>query len=345
MMSKQDLSKADQLVQVVEYCLRLDNFASRIYQMLTAHARNDHFKSFWKQIAEQNEQNVFYWNRLRILADNGLISNLFPDCEHLLGELSILESKIKKLAIRCEGLKAADKAFAAAFKLEFYLLHPAFETLHQCYRASGAVAISPYDRHINTLFDAMHEQGLASLELELPGEILHRLWQENRKMAILNHTDELTGILNRRGLFQAINHLGHLCQRSDLKVGVLMIDIDQFKKINENHGQPVGDAVLKYVAATVKNMIRSSDAVGRFGGEEFLVFLTRIEHETLQGVAEKIRKSIAQGNGGLPPVAVSIGGACDKITRSVDQCAQLLVQLAEKNLIRAKRAGRDCVCV
>jgi diguanylate cyclase (GGDEF)-like protein len=327
--------------------LRLDNFASRIYQLLALNARDDYFNTFWQQIAEQNEQNVFYWNQLRTLANKGSIFNLFPDCEPLLHELNILESKIKKMASLCEGLETVEKAFAAAFKLEFYLLHPVFETLHQYYRiwTAGAAAISPYDRHITTLFDAVYEQGLNTLELELSGEILRQLWQKNRKMATVSHYDELTGILNRRGLFQSINYLGHLSQRSEIKVGILLIDIDHLNRINENHGYQVGDAVLKHVAGTVNKLIRSSDAFGRFGGEEFLVFLTRIELEDLKSVAEKILMSASQGNTRLPQVTISIGGACDKITRNVDQCVQLLVQLADRNLNRAKRAGRNCVCI
>ena len=174
---------ADVMVPVVEQCLRLDSHATRIYQLLSFNAQNPKLRRFWQHIAEQNEQHLLYWNQLRTWANNGLFCNLFETPDRVLDELQHLEVKVKELAGRCEGAYAMEKAFALAFKLEFYLLHPAFETLFQYFHtlAEDASAIVQYDRHINTLFEALYENDLVTLELELLGETIHRLWQENRK--------------------------------------------------------------------------------------------------------------------------------------------------------------------
>ena len=339
---------ADVMVPVVEQCLRLDSHATRIYQLLSFNAQNPKLRRFWQHIAEQNEQHLLYWNQLRTWANNGLFCNLFETPDKVLDELQHLEVKVKELAGRCEGAYAMEKAFALAFKLEFYLLHPAFETLFQYFHtlAEDASAIVQYDRHINTLFEALYENDLVTLELELLGETIHRLWQENRKMAVLSNTDELTGILNRRGLFNVMNHLGHLAQRNNNTVGMLMIDIDHFKNINDAHGHQKGDEVLKRVAATIKQNIRASDALGRYGGEEFLVFLTTVEADALNGVGEKVRRAVANSGGGqLPDVTISIGGACARVDKNVDQGIQLLIQMADKKLLQAKHSGRDCVSI
>jgi len=347
-MKQQDkeMTVSDVMIKTVEQCLRLDSHATRIYQLLAFNARDARLQRFWRKIAEQNEQHVLFWNQLRTWADNGLFYNLFESPDKVLDELQKLELKIKELAGRCEGAHAMEKAFALAFKLEFYLLHPAFETLFQYYHTlrEGAGDMTPYDRHINTLFEALYENDLVTLELELLGETIHRLWQENRKMAVLSYTDELTGILNRRGLFNAMNHLGHLAQRNGNTVGVLMIDIDHFKRVNDAHGHQKGDEVLKRVSAIIKQNIRASDALGRYGGEEFLVFLTVVEADALSVVGEKIRHSVADRSGGLPQrITISIGGACAKVDKNVDQSIQMLIQMADKNLFQAKRSGRNCV--
>lgn len=335
------------MIQVVERCLSLDNHASRIYRLLAGNALNAKLKRFWMQMTDQNEEHVFFWNQLRTWASSGMLANLFEAPAEILAELKALEIKINDLAGRCEGIQSKDKAFAVAFKLEFYLLHNAFETLYQYYHTmnEASAAISPYDRHINTLFEALYEHDLATLELELLGETIHRLWEENRKMAILSNTDELTGVLNRRGLYNAMNHLGHLAQRNGNTVGILMIDIDHFKKVNDTHGHQIGDEVLKIVSATLKQNIRASDALGRFGGEEFLVFLSTVDADSLADVAEKIRRSVAKAEGELPQVTISIGGACDTISKNVDQGIQMLIQKADKRLLQAKQKGRNCVCL
>ena len=338
---------SDMMIQIVEQCLRLDNDASRIYRLLLRGTQNDHLRALWRKIADQNEEHVLYWNQLATWAKNGLLANLFDSPGRILMELERLESKVKTLAVRCESIQATDRAFALAFKLEFYLLHPAFETLYQYFRTLNDELSpgTPYDRHINILFEALSEHDLVTLELELLGETIHRLWQENRKMAILSNTDELTGVLNRRGLFNAMTHLGHLAQRNENTTGVLMIDIDHFKKINDQYGHQKGDEVLAQVAATIKQNIRASDALGRYGGEEFVVFLSMIDADALTDVSEKIRLSVAHNGGGLPPVTISIGGACNLIDQNVDQAIQMLIQVADTNLLRAKKSGRNRVCV
>jgi diguanylate cyclase (GGDEF)-like protein len=341
-----EVAMQDGMVPIIEQCLRLDNYASRIYRMLEANAGSEHLERLWKKVAESNEEHVFYWNQLCSWAGGGLVGDLFEAPDQVLAELQALDAKVKELAGRCEGIHEKEKAFALAFKLEFYLLHPAYETLFQYYQVvqSEENDAVRYDRHINTLFDALYKNDLVTLELELVGETIHRLWQENRKMAVLSNTDELTGILNRRGLFNTMNHLGHLAQRNQNAVGVLMIDIDHFKKINDAHGHQKGDAVLRAVAGIIKSNVRASDALGRYGGEEFLVFLTMVEEKALVAVGEKIRKAVA-ADGRQPAVTISVGGAFDHIDQNVEQGIQNLIQLADKNLLLAKRSGRNKVCV
>ena len=139
-------------------------------------------KGFWQDIAAKNEQHLVYWDRLRRWADKGMLNNLFDDPRKTLDELADLEEKVYDLADSSARVRRKKKAFTMAFKLEFYLLHPAFETLSQyvaTFNGDAAPDFS-YERFVNRLFDALQQNELGTLALQLVGEVIHRLWKENR---------------------------------------------------------------------------------------------------------------------------------------------------------------------
>jgi len=334
---------ATTMTRIVELCLRLDNHATRLYLSLARNAGPSDLKGFWHDIASKNEQHLFYWNRLLRWAEKGMLNNLFNDPEKTLDELTGLEEKVCDLADSCARVRRKKKAFTMAFKLEFYLLHPAFETLSQYVATFNGNAGSDYsyERFVNRLFDALQQNELGTLELELVGEVIHRLWKENRRMAFLSNYDELTGVFNRRGLFNAITHLAHLAQRNENIVGMLMIDIDHFKAVNDNFGHQFGDEMLRSVAGCIRDCIRASDVLGRYGGEEFLVFLPRVEPVSLGEVGEKIRRGIEVTPDTKTSVTVSIGIAYGHVGREVEADVKMLIYRADEKLLAAKAAGRN----
>lgn len=331
--------------RMVDQCFHLDNTATQFYLKLAHQAESDDLKAFWRTIAADNAQHRHYWDRLQRWSQNGMLHNLFDDAERTREELARLREKVEALADGCEAVSQKEKAFALAFKLEFYLLHPAFETLNQYVATfSGEQTPEPaYERFVGRLFEALQAHDLGNLELELVGEVIHRLWRENRRMAFLSNTDELTGIFNRRGLFNAIHHLAHLAQRNHNNVGVLMIDIDHFKAINDTYGHQFGDALLRRVAESIRAMIRASDVLGRYGGEEFLVFLSSVAPKALGEVAEKVRRAILEMRHGEARVTVSIGMSHGKMGRDVQATIDTLIHRADDNLLSAKAAGRNRV--
>lgn len=334
---------ATPMTQIIDQCIRLDTHATRLYQSLAKNARSQDLKRFWQDIAADNELHLLYWDRLLNWAAKGMLNNLFDDPEKTLDELMALHEKVFDLADSCAKVRHKEKAFTMAFKLEFYLLHPAFETLSQYVATFNGEAESgfSYARFVTRLFDALQKNELGTLELELVGEVIHRLWKENRRMAFLSNYDELTGIFNRRGLFNAINHLAHLAQRNGNTVGVLMIDIDHFKEINDNFGHQVGDEMLRRVAGCVREGIRASDVLGRYGGEEFIVFLSSVEPVSLGEVGEKVRRAIENMSDSRAAVTVSIGIAHGHVGRNVETDVDALIHQADEKLLAAKAAGRN----
>ena len=129
----------------------------------------------------------------------------------------------------------------------------------------------------------------------------------SKRLAMQTHVDYLTGILNRRGLFDTILPLSYLAKRNNYSIGIMMVDIDHFKIVNDTYGHQAGDRTLRSVAQIMKATVRSSDIVGRYGGEEFLVFLSPVDSDFLFTIAEKIRTEIESESKKDIPVTTSIG--------------------------------------
>lgn len=124
-------------------------------------------------------------------------------------------------------------------------------------------------------------------------ELRRELEEANAKLEFLSTHDPLTGLPNRRALDQRLEENWVFCQRQDLPMGVIMLDVDHFKKYNDTHGHLSGDIVLRAVAMTMDAaMQRNTDMAGRFGGEEFMVLLPGSSPEGTLQVAERLRAAV-----------------------------------------------------
>jgi diguanylate cyclase (GGDEF)-like protein len=155
-------------------------------------------------------------------------------------------------------------------------------------------------------------------------------------------TDALTGLPNRRYFDE---YLGLLAKRrrAEDRVGVLMIDIDRFKKLNDTFGHAVGDHVLREVGQAIAGAVREGDVPARFGGEEFAVLLKNPGPQVAVDVGERVRKAVSSldlRNLGVPGVSVSVGVS---VASSPEQLLEDVIDEADQALYRAKRGGRDRV--
>ena len=155
-------------------------------------------------------------------------------------------------------------------------------------------------------------------------------------------TDALTGLPNRRYFDEFCGLLARR-RRSDDAVGVLMVDIDKFKVLNDTYGHGIGDEVLRAVAGAIVAAVREDDVPARFGGEEFVVLLRNPGMDVAVEVGERLRMAVAAldlSRHGVPGVSVSVGVA---VSNHADQPIEDLIGQADQALYRAKRAGRDRV--
>ncbi len=164
----------------------------------------------------------------------------------------------------------------------------------------------------------------------------------------ISSRDPLTGLSNRRQFELALASEIDRVARAGEPALVLMIDIDHFKKVNDTHGHPAGDLVLKAVGQALQDCIRPMDTLARFGGEEFAMILPNCPPSFGQAVAERVRLKVEARKTDIAPgqqvgVTVSIGGAF--APQWVRSSAPLWVERADQQLYRAKAAGRNCACL
>lgn len=160
-----------------------------------------------------------------------------------------------------------------------------------------------------------------------------------RDMEAISLTDGLTGIANRRALEQRLLLEWQRASRYQHPLSVLMLDIDYFKRLNDEFGHDAGDETLRQVAQLLTESARETDMVCRFGGEEFMLIMIETGLADAVQVAERMRAYVATHAWDLRPVTISIGVA----TLHADEALKTLLKHADQALYQAKAAGRNCV--
>ncbi|WP_025209628.1 diguanylate cyclase [Hippea sp. KM1] len=193
------------------------------------------------------------------------------------------------------------------------------------------------DTPINTTMKKVINRFIQSMAHSLN---IKRLTQSLKELSL---KDKLTELYNRRFLEEVIPTILSTAKRLNTKVAVVMIDLDDFKKINDSYGHLIGDEVLKHVAAILKNHFkRSSDLIVRYGGEEFLIILENIEEENLiqllKGFKDELSASPIKINGNTINITASIGYA---IIPEDAQDFKEAVRLADEAMYAAKKEGKN----
>jgi diguanylate cyclase (GGDEF)-like protein/PAS domain S-box-containing protein len=199
-------------------------------------------------------------------------------------------------------------------------------------------------------FDDVTELQKKKLALERTLDDLRKSQEEirlqNEELKVLATLDPLTTCLNRRSFMELFEREFRAAQRGDVSLHCLMADLDHFKKVNDIHGHNVGDRALEVVAATLGSRLRSSDAICRWGGEEFCIMLLNREWATVQAEAELARRRVEETDpdaASLPDdvcVTVSIGLASMETNPST---ALELIEQADHALYVSKQRGRNQV--
>jgi|GEM_PF-3660656 len=179
-------------------------------------------------------------------------------------------------------------------------------------------------------------------ELERKNAELTRL---NRRIREMSVTDSLTGVLNRRGFFEAARREIARYRRYRRTLSAIMLDIDHFSRINDTRGHGFGDRVLMEVASRCREQMRETDVLGRYGGEEFAAILPETGLEGAAAAAERIRRGVSETmeiEGESVTVTVSLGVSA---IHDPEMALEELLDVADAALYRAKDAGRNRACI
>ena len=258
------------------------------------------------------------------------------------------EMQEARIRMRQELARGRQNAFLAAFLVGWVILLVAVGHVRSLLRPLHDLLVGV--RHV--------ERGDLNFQIPVSGddEISRLTSSFNRMTQIVNDqrrqlmqestTDGLTGLYNQRHFRVLLKQEIERAQRSETDFSLLMIDIDHFKRYNDQFGHEFGNEVLKLMAGTIQSSLREIDTLARYGGDELAVIMPGASSGEAQSLAERIQAAIADqhfaGQDTLPMkrVTLSIGGASYlKDAQSVDE----LIEKADQALYTAKRAGRACL--
>ena len=170
-----------------------------------------------------------------------------------------------------------------------------------------------------------------------------KLEETTEKLREMSNQDGLTKLFNRRYIEETISNEYERARRYGNQFSVILTDIDFFKKVNDNHGHLAGDEVLRVVSKRLSSVLRDTDVLGRYGGEEFIIALPETDMEGAVVVAERLRKVIEsepiEAEGETLSIAISLG--VTEMYETTLAYAQLIAE-ADLALYKSKENGRNC---
>lgn len=167
-----------------------------------------------------------------------------------------------------------------------------------------------------------------------------------REMRHIALTDPLTGVGNRQLIEGRLRAVIAECEHLKTSAGLLFIDVDDFKQFNDTYGHVVGDKILRMVASTFQHSIRTTDTIGRWGGEEFVAILDNIDDEiTLRGIAEKVHTLAELSRLDINDQSLNITISIGATLLSPDDTPESFVDRADKLMYQSKQTGRNCITI
>jgi two-component system cell cycle response regulator len=209
------------------------------------------------------------------------------------------------------------------------------ETVEGLEAGADDYIVKPFDQHE---LQVRLRVGKRIIDLQMD------LLQAREELRDRANKDLLTMLPNRPAIVTALEQELSRCHRDNRTVGIILLDIDHFKKINDSHGHFAGDAVLREAAARLRGNMRTYDQVGRYGGEEFLVVLPNCDLEQATNQAERMRQRLHGTTMIVDGVEMRVSASFGvTVSNGSERTPDDLVRIADEALYRAKANGRNCV--
>lgn len=193
-----------------------------------------------------------------------------------------------------------------------------------------------------------HFRHMASAVQSAREELEQKVLNRTEALDRLTKTDALTELLNRRGMQEQLDNQWQLLQRERRRFGLVWLDLDHFKQINDRYGHKAGDQVLLSVAEQLRKLLRGYDYAARWGGDEFLLLIQTDRLDLIEGLSERIRSSVAESSivydDSQPPITITLSAGCH-LASSSDETLEKALQAADTALYEAKEGGRNRLAV
>ncbi|MBT8433155.1 MAG: diguanylate cyclase, partial [Gammaproteobacteria bacterium] len=287
-----------------------------------------------RDINDLNRQvSVLFLNGSRDEASKILLQEVLPKTAPLLSHLSEL-TQAQRMDVQKVLLMASSDAEKNRIQIVIFSVIAVLVSLTVTFVAIwyGRKLSGQLQNMNNYLEQKIYERTESLLDTQ------KELLEDNSELTRMALTDNLTGLSNRTSMNQILRKEFSRFERHDHRFGIIMLDIDHFKNVNDSYGHDTGDTVLQELASIFENAIRASDFVARWGGEEFLICCTTIEEEDLLPIAETIRKLVATTKfESAGQITASLGCAAIIKGESIGE----LIKRADVALYEAKNNGRN----
>jgi len=331
----------DKTLQIINLCRRLDVISSAMYEDFSKRSRILETKTFWSSMAQEEKEHILFWEEMKKKYKNGMFPDMIYDKDRVLKTIrEILRSSL--LLKREASVVSENRFFLYAYRMEMHLMDDVFLKFFNFAStiSSKIEHYIDYEEHLDSFFSGMKTLSKGSFETRLIVETVKNLWKRNNELIQQNLLDDLTGIYNRRAFFMIVSPYAYLAVRNSTPISVMMLDIDNFKKINDTFGHIEGDNALKKSSEILKSRIRKSDIICRYGGDEFIIFLYDISYDDSVLLAKEILRFYSGKISKKYKPTLSIGLSWGRISGDSAEGIQNMIRSADNALYKAKRDGK-----
>ncbi len=331
------------LLKITGKCLSLEEIAYETYRYIAGNSLDKNIGDFFGNMAAEEAEHIEFWKGVHSLVSSGAIEDIIDNEYELLEDVSRTVEVAEGLRVQLKNANDNRRVFILAFYLETYIMRPSFGIIFQFVKNISPIKnpIDTYQIHLEKFISQFKRQNIEDIELTSIANIIFQLYSENLQLSRISYIDTLSGLLNRRGLFSSLYTVAHILSRKNRPAGLMMFDIDNFKKANDEYGHQIGDQIISSVGTIIKSCIRNSDIAGRFGGEEFVVLLPDIREDMVRTLAENIREKVKSEFSKRFPITVSGGCAFAERIANPQEDINKLIKKADENLYISKREGKD----
>ena len=332
---------------ILELCVEMDTFAHETYEAMATDCTNPDLAEIFRRMGVEEKHHVEWWRDLIAAWDQGLIPDVVNDTEGLERHVRQLFVEMKETAPEDFSEVSDDVKLDIAARLEFFMLDPIFGEMLDLTEPGGArMHREAYARHLERVvgaIEAFYSRGdLASFL----ARVLRRAWRDNLALAMFASRDPLTALYNRRGMISHLEQWKSWAERYDRPLGVLLVDIDDFKNVNDSHGHAVGDLALKAVADALSRTVRGSDMVARYGGDEFAIIAPETDRAELSTLATRLVQAVRETelrdwDGSPIRLSISVGGVVASPKAAGGGSIDALLAAADGGLYAAKQAAKN----